>query len=163
MIRQLLLVFGIAILGVIILGCTPEQSQNATTPQSPIQLSAATTQKLENIQQGVDKIAEKGQAVGTEVQQLGNTGTALGIPYAGWGTIAGGLIISLTGLWLKQRGQTTDATNAAVTIATAANNETPVGLTPALSTAMQTVKSIAPDVHSAITDAIGTTVIPKTS
>lgn len=151
------------LLGLVILGCTAAQLKEASEPTieangttKPAVLSPATTQKIEIDLEKVDTVATKAQTVGTDIQVAGETGTALGIPFSGWATIAGGIITGLAGLYLQQRGKTSNATQAAVTIATAANNEAPVGLTPALSTAIQSIQTVAPEVHDAIAAAITT-------
>lgn len=157
----------LVILALSIYGCTPSQLAGLSQPNSSgVQLSPSTTQKIESTYEKVDTIAGQVQTIATDVQAVGQTGTALGVPYSGWATIAGAVTAALAGLWLKARGNASSATQAAVTIATAANNEPPVGLTPALSSAIKSIQSTAPAVHDAITSSLAnapTVVPPKSS
>lgn len=138
-------------LATLLWGCSPAQLQGVSTDVPQL---APTTQKVEIVLQGGDKVATTATTIGQETTTLGQTGQALGIPYSDWAIIAGGVITGLAGLWRKARGDATDATSAAVTIAKASHDESPIGLTPAVASAIANVAAFAPEVTSEINKAL---------
>lgn len=147
-------------------GCSPDQmraylgtSSSQSTPVSvspaPVSASASaippTSQpasKVEIVLEKADPVVAKVGAGATVVQQDAGIASNLGIPGAGWVMIGAGAIGTLAGAYAAARkGNLLQAAQGAITtITTAWHGEGTPGVSPAMATALSTVKQTAPSV-----------------
>ena len=142
-------------------GCTPGQ-MGAYLGKAPASApianngAAASTQptsqpasKVEIILEKADPVVANVKNVATDVKAGADTASTLGVPDANWVSLGAGLIIGAAGLYqsIRKGSLANAAQNAVTTVVNAWHAEGTPGVTPAMQTALNTVKAIAPAVQ----------------